>query len=252
MKALPTVRPNKIRQAIAQGKKAVGFQMAFYCPYVIEIFGSLKYDYVYLDCEHGTFTLSEIENCCRAAEVSDLTVICRLPDIKTIKAHLDRGVQGLIIPHVSTRAVLEEIVEETFYKPRGSRANAGGRGDRYWYPVTDFDKHFKEANDNISLAIQIEDTEAMRNLDDILAYGNVDYYIVGKNDLAQSLGVPRKKGAMVPQLDEAVRQIRDKVHKIGGHMSDDVLRQIYMREHLFKSAQFFLDSDAVDSYALKF
>ena len=226
--------------------------MAFYAPTVIEMVGTLDFDFVYLDGEHGTFTLSEIENCCRAAELCELTVIARVPGIDQIGNFLDRGVQGVIVPHVCTKEDIDRITEATFFKPRGNRSNAGARGDRYWIPVQDFDKHFEDANRNISICVQIEDMTAVTNLDAILAAGNVDYYVVGKNDLAQSLGVSRRKGAMVEKLDEAVKTIRDKVHKAGGRMNDDVMRLLWMREHLYTSAKYFLESDAADSYALRF
>jgi len=253
MKALDVVRPNKILQAIAAGRRCPGFQMAFYSPTLIEVLGSLDFEFVYLDCEHGVFSLSDIENCCRAAEVSGLTVISRVPHIGPIIGEfLDRGVQGFVVPHVSSKADVERIMEYAFFAPLGHRSNAGGRGDRFWYPVLDYETHFQEVNKSISICIQIEDREAVENLDDILSCKRVDYYVVGKNDLAQSMGVVRQKNASLKSLVEIVDEISGEIRKNGGLMAEDAIRLLYMREHLLTSGQHFLNSDAVDSYKLEF
>ncbi len=253
MKALEVVRPNRILQAIAAGRRAPGFQMAFYSPVVIELLGSLDFEFIYLDCEHGVFTLADIENCCRAAEVSNLTVICRVPSIgPVIGEFLDRGVQGLVVPHVSTKADVERIVQHTFFGPIGQRSNAGGRGDHYWYPVTDYDKHFEDVNRNISVCVQIEDVEAVNNIDDILTCEHIDYYVIGKNDLAQSMGVPRQKKTAVDALTKVVDDVTRRIKASGAIMAEDAVKLLWMREHLLTSGQYFLDADVADSYKLKF
>jgi 4-hydroxy-2-oxoheptanedioate aldolase len=243
MKALKVVRENAIKRGIAEGRKVPGFQMAFYAPVLIEILGSLDFEFVYLDCEHGTFSLEQIENCCRAAEVSGLTVICRIPHVEDALGCLDRGVQGFIFPHVTCGDDIRKIQEACFFYPRGQRSNGGGRGDRYWRPVQDFHEHFAEANRNISIAVQIEDKAAMDNIDDILSVeGVVDFYVIGFNDLAQSMGIPRRKGPREPALVEAGDLLTRKIHEKGGLLKEDALNLIYMRDFLLKVGQQYLDS----------
>ncbi len=62
------------------------------------------FDWVLLDCEHGTLTLESVELMAMAAEASGITAIAR-PATRSpehILQVLDRGVMGVQVPHVNT------------------------------------------------------------------------------------------------------------------------------------------------------
>ena len=69
----PNVRKSAIATAIATGIPARGFHMNVASPAQIELLGGFPFDFVFLDGEHGTFSLKDLEDCCRAAELYDLT-----------------------------------------------------------------------------------------------------------------------------------------------------------------------------------
>ncbi len=59
-----------------------------------------------------------------------------------------------------------------------------------------------QANDQTLVCIQIEDTEALPNLDEILTVEGVDVFFVGPSDLSQSMGFPGRADA--PEVREAM------------------------------------------------
>ena len=71
----------------------------------------------------------------RAAELYDLSPIVRIPNAypSTILRFLDRGAQGLIVPHISTREEAEGVARASHHYPEGDRSSAtGGRTNRFW------------------------------------------------------------------------------------------------------------------------
>ncbi|GIT14112.1 MAG: hypothetical protein CM1200mP35_09320 [Chloroflexota bacterium] len=68
----------------------------------------MGFDWVWIDCEHGSSNDSEAENMIRAAELYDLTPIVRFQSFSFyILRFLDRGAQGPIVPHISNKSEAE-------------------------------------------------------------------------------------------------------------------------------------------------
>ena len=104
-----------------------------YAPDLVELFGAIGYDFVMIDCEHGPMDLDQVEHMVRAAEVFGITPITRVPDHgeATILRFLDRGVQGVIVPHVNTAEEAEGVAKAARYYPEGRRGMGSGRAHDY-------------------------------------------------------------------------------------------------------------------------
>src|SRR5678815_2379753 len=102
------MRTNTAKAKMAEGKVVFGAIISRHAPDLVELFGAIGYDFVMIDCEHGPMSLDEVEHMVRAAEVFGITPITRIPNHEdsTILRFLDRGVQGIIVPHVNTRDCL--------------------------------------------------------------------------------------------------------------------------------------------------
>ncbi len=103
-------------------------------------------------------------------------------DYATIYRTLDRGAQGIVVPHVNTRAEAQAAVESAKFAPIGKR---GMFTSRQGFGVTDY---LQTANDQSLLIVLIEDIQAVRNLDEILKVDHIDVFFVAPNDLATSMG----------------------------------------------------------------
>jgi 4-hydroxy-2-oxoheptanedioate aldolase len=103
-------------------------------------------------------------------------------DYATIYRTLDRGAQGIVVPHVNTRAEAQAVVEGAKFAPLGKR---GMFTSRQGFGVGDY---LKTANDQSLLIVLIEDIVAVNNLDAILTVDHIDVFFVAPNDRATSLG----------------------------------------------------------------
>src|SRR3990172_6210303 len=127
------MRTNNTKAKLTQGKVVIGAIVSSYSPETVELFGAIGYDFVMIDCEHGPMSVDQVENMVRAAEVFGITPIARIPDHAdaTILRFLDRGVQGIIVPHVNTREQAEAVAKASRYYPEGHRGAASGLAHYY-------------------------------------------------------------------------------------------------------------------------
>lgn len=197
------MRTNTTKAKLAEGKVVFGAIISRYAPDLVELFGAIGYDFVMIDCEHGPMTLDQVEHMVRAAEVFGITPITRVPNHadSTLLQFLDRGVQGVIVPHVNTREVAEGVARASRYYPEGHRGMGGGRAHDYGIGVSR-DEAIRWINAQLLVIPMIEETEAVHNLDAILTVPGVDVLHVAASDLSQSMGFP---GAA------AVRQVMSQV-----------------------------------------
>ena len=217
------MRTNTTKAKLAEGEVVFGAIIARYAPDLVELFGAIGYDFVMIDCEHGPMNLDQVEHMVRAAEVFGITPITRIPDHSdsTILRYLDRGVQGIIVPHVNTREEADAVARAARYYPDGHRGVGGGRAHDYGIGVSR-DESTRHVNAEILVIPMVEDTEAVENLDGILSVPGVDVLHVASGDLGQSMGNPGQ--AEVRRLmSEVIPRIRagGKLVGIGGNSPAD-------------------------------
>src|SRR5262249_2937283 len=95
---------------------------------------------------------------------------------------LDRGAQGIVVPHVNTAAEARAVVEAGKFAPIGKR---GMFTSRQGFGVGDY---LKIANDQSLLIVLIEDIVGVKNLDEIVKVDHIDVFFVAPSDLATSMG----------------------------------------------------------------
>jgi 4-hydroxy-2-oxoheptanedioate aldolase len=183
------MRPNKAKAKLLADEPIFGFIIQSPMPALVEISAEAGMDYVFIDGEHGAFSDADVEHMCRAAETADITPIMRVPVNRpeVISKALDRGVAGVVVPHINTRADAEAVVRAARYAPEGQRGFAGYSGARWGVGVRETDP-FQFANRNILVSCMVEEEEGVRNLKEILSVPGVDAINVGPGDLAQSMG----------------------------------------------------------------
>lgn len=95
---------NSILKKNRAGLRATGMGLTFPSTYVVELAGEAGFDSISIDGEHGAFTPESIEAICRLANAYGMSVTARVPNIlpSTINLYLDRGVQGIVGPHIET------------------------------------------------------------------------------------------------------------------------------------------------------
>jgi len=198
------MKKNRIKEKLRAGEPAFGVSVMIPSPQIVEMIGAAGFDWVLLDCEHGTLTLESVELMAMAAEACGITAIAR-PVTRSpehILQVLDRGVMGVQVPHVNTAEDARQVVAAVKYHPLGSRGLAAGTRAAVYDSHGTLADHVKAANDATLIAIQIEEAAAVRNLDALLKVGDIDVFFVGPSDLSQSMGHPGNPKA--PAVAEAI------------------------------------------------
>ena len=144
-------QPNRVKAAMRAGRKAYGYNLSFPSPWVIDILGKLDFDFVFIDGEHGPFGLDQLEDLCRTAERHNLTTIARVPDIgsSTILRYLDRGIMGILGPHIATEADTRQLVRACYFGPLGERSFGANRGTDYNAWIADKAAYYREAEEQM-------------------------------------------------------------------------------------------------------
>lgn len=205
------MRTNRVKEKMRSGDKAYGFGIQFPSLQIVELMGDLEFDYVFIEGEHGAFSLTDIEQICIVADHIGLTPLARVPNIQpsTILSFLDRGVMGITGPHIKTKADAEMLAKSCRFAPEGIRSYYPNRVAKYAIPA-DIPAYMAHANEEVLVSALVEDEEGLVNLSEILSVDGLDMIIIGLMDLSQSLGEPgnpnhpRVKAA----VDKAVEQIR--------------------------------------------
>jgi 2-keto-3-deoxy-L-rhamnonate aldolase RhmA len=234
--------PNRVKMALCEGRLAYGYHLSFPSPWIVDILGILDFDFVWLDGEHGPFGLDHLEDICRTAQAVGVTPIARVPDINasTILRFLDRGIMGILGPHIATPADAEQLVKACYFGPLGERSFGANRGTQYNYGITDRAAYYRQANEHMLVGALLEDARVIDTLDDILAVPGIDYFGIGHNDFSQSLGYPGQPDH--PEVVKAMADIAARIHRAGRKMGQDIMTSAWVSDMLLEAGQRLLES----------
>jgi 2-keto-3-deoxy-L-rhamnonate aldolase RhmA len=200
------MRANRMKETLAAGGWSAGVIIPMADAQLVEVCGMIGFTHVMIDGEHGHISVKDCEDLVRAAHVVDITPVVRVPTNAPheILRFLDTGVQGVVIPQVTTREDAERAVAAARYHPKGHRGLAGTRAASYGLGGP-LGPYAQEANEKVLVTALIEDVRAIDQLPDILAVEGLDTIAIGPSDLSQSMGYPGERNH--PAVQEAIAEI---------------------------------------------
>ena len=206
---------NPMKRKLLSGQPAFGVSVMFPSPHVVDIIGRLGFDWVLIDCEHGSISHESVELMVLAAEAAGITPIARPPvnSFEAIGQLMDRGVMGVQIPHVNTASDARRAVAAVKYHPLGERGLAAGvRSSSYGFGLS-MSEYAEASNRETLVCVQLEEGEAVENVEEIMAVEGVDVFFVGPSDLSQSLGYPGRPDT--PEVQDAMEHVFSSVRAAG-------------------------------------
>lgn len=200
------MRKNELKARLRRGEPAIGVSIMIPSPQIVEMVGRIGFDWVLLDCEHGTISIESLETMTMAAEASGITAVARPGSIDPgdLLEVLERGVAGVQVPHVGSAAQARQVVEAVKYHPQGKRGLAARTRPAAYGLGVSLDEYTRAANDETLVCIQLESASALREIDEMLDVDGVDVFFLGPSDLSQSLGHPGSTDHA--EVREAMRQ----------------------------------------------
>jgi len=178
------------------------------------------------------------------------------------KQVLDRGVYGVITPHVATVEQAYNAVASCryarpknapLYEPKGVRGDGPMNASRYW-GLTQQEYYAKAdvwplaPQGELLCGLMIESTQAIGNLDDMLKnVPGIGFVLIGEGDLSQELGLARQYDH--PEVLAAMGHIVATCHKHGVKVGNPHVTAANY-ERLLKEGYSFLMSAPQRSYGV--
>jgi 4-hydroxy-2-oxoheptanedioate aldolase len=198
---------NKTKEKLKNNQPVYGVISPTTDPSIAEYMGLLGFDFYMIDGEHGAITASDISNIIRACEIVGCTPLARIrsTDPKLILQFFDAGIMGVMMPSLKNVADVEALVKAVKYPGLGERGLGPTRASEYMLGKMNQLEYVNFANEQTLVLPQIEDIEAVNNLEAMCAVEGIDGFVIGPRDLAMSMGFYDG-----PNHDE-VKQMIDKI-----------------------------------------
>jgi 2-keto-3-deoxy-L-rhamnonate aldolase RhmA len=205
------MKPNRMKARLTAGEPALGCSLMFPSPQLVEMLGHAGFDWVLLDCEHGSLSPADVEIMAIAAEAVGITAIARPRTNATadIQGVMDRGVMGVQVPHVNSAEDARRAVAAVKFGPGAGRGLAAGTRPDDWGLGARMPDFTAAANEQSLVCVQLEHEAAIRNVDEILKVAGVDVFFIGPSDLSQSMGHPGNPAE--PSVAKAIAETRAKI-----------------------------------------
>lgn len=186
------MKKSRVLQKLRNGKATLTTSNTAYpAPGIVEMIGLLDFDAVWIDMEHQNYDYGQVFNmalACRATGM-DAMVRIRKGGYWSYSRAFEAGATGIMVPHCLSGEEARQIVRASRFAPLGMRGLDGiePSADYGLAPMADYMAH---ANRETFIVVQIEDAEAVENVDAIAATEGIDILFVGPADLSQSYGIP--------------------------------------------------------------
>jgi 4-hydroxy-2-oxoheptanedioate aldolase len=183
---------NVVKEKIAKGETVLGTLVMIPSSAIVEIIGRSGFDFIVIDTEHAPIGTSDtllLENMIRAAEVSGLTSLVRIPEPSKVMTQkvLDAGAMGVMISGIKTKADAEKIVSDAKYPTLGKRGCCSLMRPTGYSAEYNAD-YWDEANQNTMVVPLIETKEGVDNIYEILEVEGIDFISFGPRDYTMSIG----------------------------------------------------------------
>ncbi|MBT3509951.1 MAG: 2,4-dihydroxyhept-2-ene-1,7-dioic acid aldolase [Nitrospina sp.] len=167
----------------------VGSWITLAHPAIAEIMSRRGFDWVTVDLEHSVINIREAEELIRVIDLCGNTPLVRLSsnDPVQIKRVMDAGSAGVILPMVRSLEDIDKAFSAIHYPSAGARGVGLARAQGYGVRFQEYKGWLEK---NAVLIAQIENIDAVNNIESILSSDKVDGYLIGPYDLSASMGVP--------------------------------------------------------------
>ena len=155
---------------------------------LIEVLATSNLDFVCIDMEHSPFDRGRTDACLAIARALDFPVLVRVTHFssETILQVLDMGAVGVVAPHIVNATQAADLVRLSHFGD-GGRGFAGatrwaGYGQKVMAEV------LAQSRRETVVIAQIEEPEALANVEAIAATDGIDGLFLGPSDMSVSMG----------------------------------------------------------------
>ena len=188
-------RKNRIIEKLKRDELVTSLKINCSDSIPVEIACMCGTDCIWLDMEHCAADYNEIGKQILAAKAHGAEVIVRTPRgaYSNVTRPLELDASGVMVPHVMGLEDAKQVVYYTKFHPIGRRPIDGGNADGK-YGLLSVEDYIRYSNEEKLTIIQIEDIEALEQVEEIAKLDGIDMLFFGPADFSQSIGEPTNIG----------------------------------------------------------
>lgn len=215
MTTAPTARPRRVSlpQKLRESQRCVlGTWVKIPALETVEMLADAGYDFIIVDLEHSPMSL---ESCYRATVVAQalgMHVLVRTADRSGnyIQRLLDSGVDGVMVPQVSSAEEARRVIRDMVFAPEGRRGAGSTSRAGMWGDLPGAE-YRRRGTDEIVRGFQLEDVPVLEDVDAVLDTPGLNAAFLGTGDLAMSSGLSPGDPAFEALIDRflAAAKARD-------------------------------------------
>ncbi len=170
---------------------------------VAGILSNSGYDWIAVDLEHGSFSLSTLPTLFKVISSGGSIPFSRLKSSNRyhIQESLDAGALGIILPNIESSIQLEEAIKNATYPPKGQRGVGFSSSNGFGKNFEIYKKHLSSP----VIIAMIESEKGINNLEEIVKLEGLNGILIGPYDLSASLKITGNFEH--PKFKEKVSQI---------------------------------------------
>ncbi|MBM2614859.1 2-dehydro-3-deoxyglucarate aldolase [Actinoplanes sp. LDG1-06] len=168
----------------------------------VEILADAGFDYIVIDQEHAPLTLEFAYQATVVAQGAGLSVIVRVPDRSGshLQRLLDSGVDGILVPRVTTVEEATSSVRGMVFSPAGDRGLGTTSRAGRWGGLPR-EEYLRFGDEEVMRAVQLEERAALERVDQILDVPGLNGVFLGMGDLGLSSGLPASDPSIQKLVD---------------------------------------------------
>jgi 2-keto-3-deoxy-L-rhamnonate aldolase RhmA len=202
------MKPNRIRQRLAEGKPTLSTRLHNTWHGVVEAVGHTGvFDYIEFLAEYAPFTAYDLENICRSAELHGMSAMIKLDhqaQFQIVQA-VAAGFHSVLFANPHTAEDVAACVRLVRPETPEDGGSYGAVMGRFTFMEYGGGPDYVQALRDVVAAVMIEKQAAVDNLDAILAVPGVDLIQWGPADYAMSAGLYADRSA--PEVKAVEREV---------------------------------------------
>ncbi|RPJ51771.1 MAG: 2,4-dihydroxyhept-2-ene-1,7-dioic acid aldolase [Chloroflexi bacterium] len=203
------MRKNKLRELLQSGSPTLGTRLQSTWPSVVEVVGHTGlFDYVEFLAEYAPYTLSELDNFCRAAELHNLGTMIKIdsePRQYLAQRAIGAGFESVLFADSRSAEDARQCVRTARPETPTDAGLYGAATRRFAYMGYGGNEEYVQALRDVVVVLMIEKQPAVERLDEILAVGGIDMIQWGPADYSMSIGKPGQRQS--PEVKAAERKV---------------------------------------------
>ncbi|AGZ41426.1 HpcH/HpaI aldolase family protein [Actinoplanes friuliensis] len=177
----------------------------------VEILADAGFDYIVIDQEHAPLTLEFAYQATVVAQGAGMSVLVRVPDRSGshLQRLLDSGVDGILVPRVTSVAEATASVRQMVFSPAGDRGlGTTSRAGRWG--GTPRAEYLRFGDEEVMRAVQLEERAAIETVEDILDVPGLNGVFLGMGDLGLSSGLTQADPEFQKLVDRFLTAAHDR------------------------------------------